>query len=487
MKIRIYTLLFWMLSLILTGYCAAAQSPAAEVPREDLSACQLPHGFTQLPKAGSPKARKLNGYIFNFKEKRLAFDHFFLQNKEPGSFKEFRDAVIAGKLGDIYFESVGKDLFFLALSGRIKSLGKHYLFEFDGKELAEPEETFLVEDGEKIPGVLQGIRLGDCYLMTTVDGQLVLFRIISVDEDRRACAIQWIERALNAKTFDIPKGTIIQPKIKPKPTVPATTGKELIGGPSIVVEPLEHLKAMEQFRKATQTHLNNRKSLIQSFITILKTPHDPRAGEAKKARMLTEKAFAIRTLGEMRAAEVAPLLASMIDAPISAEVIVVDADTIYNSFGCVPALIRIGKPGAAACLDAIANLTLAERERPYKEKLLCYVILHVEGENIARLLLEERKKSVSEEQQIENLERALALISEVKSWGGPSTSSQLKEELVKVETEKVAVEPSFPVSAETGLPAVAYVLIGAVAGMGALYLILLLKKKASSRGKSRAT
>lgn len=184
---------------------------------------------------------------------------------------------------------------------------------------------------------------------------------------------------------------------------------------------------MEQFRKATQTHLNNRKSLIQSFITILKTPHDPRASEAKKARMLTEKVWAIRTLGEMRAAEVAPLLASMIDAPISAEADVVDEDTIDNSFGCVPALIRIGKPGAAACLDAIANLTLAERERPYREKLLCYVILHVEGENIARLLLEERKKSVSEEQQIENLERALALISEVKSWGGPTTFLLLKQ------------------------------------------------------------
>ncbi|GAJ07047.1 unnamed protein product, partial [marine sediment metagenome] len=98
-----------------------------------------------------------------------------------------------------------------------------------------------------------------------------------------------------------------------------------------------------------------------------------------------------------------------------------------------------------------------------------------------------KKKSVSEEQQIENLERALASISEVKSWGGLNTPSQLKEELMKFETEKIAVEPVFPVSAQTGLPPVAYVLIGAVAGMGALCLILLLKKKVHSSGKSRAT
>lgn len=415
MKIRIYTLLFWMLSLILTGYCAAAQSAAAEVPREDLSGCQLTHGFTQLPKDGSPKARKLNGYIFNFKEKRLAFDPFVLQDKEPGSFKEFRDAVIAGKAGDIYFESVGKDLFFLALSGRIKSLGKHYLFEFDGKELAEPEETFYVEDGEKIPGVLPGIRLGDCYLMTKVDGQLVLFRVISVDEDRRACAIQWIERALGAKTFDIPKGTIIQPKRKPKPTVPATPGKERIGEPAIVVETVEYWKRIEDMEKATQKYLTNRKATIQRLMNILKSG----VNEAGHAAPL-----AVKTLGKMRAAEAVPLLVSIIDTRIPSDSLSL---TIENMFACAPALVRIGKPGAAACLDAIANLTLAERERPYKEKLLCYVILHVEGEKIARLLLEERKKSVSEEQQIENLERALALISEVKSWGGPTTFLLLKQ------------------------------------------------------------
>ncbi|GAJ06383.1 unnamed protein product, partial [marine sediment metagenome] len=79
MKIRIYTLLFWMLSLILTGYCVAAQSAAGEVPIEDLRTCKLRHGTVELPKDGSPKARKLNGYIFNFKEKRLAFDPFVLQ------------------------------------------------------------------------------------------------------------------------------------------------------------------------------------------------------------------------------------------------------------------------------------------------------------------------------------------------------------------------------------------------------------------------
>jgi len=475
MKIRIYRSIFWVICLIFTEHYATGHVTIGEVPIEDLSSCKLRHGTVELPKDGSPKARKLNGYIFNFKEKRLAFDPFVLQNKEPGSFKEFRDAVIASKVGDIYFKSVGKDLFLLALSGRIKGLGKHYLFEFDGKELAEPEETFYVEDGEKIPGVLSGIRLGDCYLMTTVDGQLVLFRIISVDEDRRACAIQWIERALGAKTFDIPKGTIIQPKTTPKPTVPATPGKERIGEPAIVVETLEYWKRIEDMEKATQKYLTNRKATIQRLMNILKSG----VNEAGHAAPL-----AVKTLGKMRAAEAVPLLVSIIDTHIPSGASL--SLTVDNTFACVPALIRIGKPGAAACLDAIANLTPAERERPFKEKLLCYVILRVEGEKIARLLLEDRKKSVSEEQQIENLERALALISEVKSWGGLNTPSQLKEELVKVETEKVVVQPVFPVSAETGLPAVAYVLIGAIAGMGALYLILLLKKKASSRGKSRA-
>jgi len=382
-------------SLASIGYCVKKQSDVGEAPREDLAGCKLPHGITELPEQGSPKSIELKGYIFSFETGRLAIDPFTFADKHPSSFKEFRDAIIASKTGDIYFKSVGKEMFLFALSGRIKDLGQHFLYEFSGVELAEPTEVFFVEDNEAIPGVQPDVRLGNCYLITTVNGQLVLLRVIRIDVDRRSCAIQWIKRAPGAKVFEIPKGTIVEPKRRARELpVPALKGEE-------------YWKRIEKIEKAVIAHVAYRKKLTKHLMGILE------GGMEKGGHAIP---LSINTLGEMRAVEAAPLLASMIDTPISSGVSL--SLTIDNMFACVPALVSIGKPGAAACMDEIVKLTPEDRQKPFKEKLLCSVILRVEGEKVARLLLEERKEAVSKEkEQVENLDRAIALIEEVKSWG----------------------------------------------------------------------
>ena len=91
--------------IIASSYCMAGQPEVGKVPFEDLSNCIMQNGIQELPKKGSPKARKYDGYIFKFNKKSLNFDPLMKKNKRPGSFKEFRDAILAEKTGDIYFDS----------------------------------------------------------------------------------------------------------------------------------------------------------------------------------------------------------------------------------------------------------------------------------------------------------------------------------------------------------------------------------------------
>jgi len=135
-----------------------------------------------------------------------------LRNESPASFKQFLDAVVADKTGDLYFKSVGKDLALFAMSGRIQSLGLHYLHEFSGVEMSEPAVAKFTEEGETVSGVLPKVSLGECFLLKTLEKDLVVLRLVSVDADRRACAIQWVKAADGSRTFDIPKDALIEPK-----------------------------------------------------------------------------------------------------------------------------------------------------------------------------------------------------------------------------------------------------------------------------------
>ena len=208
--------------LFLAGACFAAQPRkiplVGEAGFEDLSACKMPHGITELPKKESTNAIRANGYIFNFNKQSLVFDPFLRKgDDDTADYWEIYNAVIKEKSGDLYFDYAEQQLFFMSYSGRIQNLGSHFLYEFNDKKLSRPDISSYTEEGETIKGLLMGVQLGHCYLMTTLQNEWVLLRIIAVDKDAESCTIQWIRRSASAKVFDIPRGKITQPKEPARP------------------------------------------------------------------------------------------------------------------------------------------------------------------------------------------------------------------------------------------------------------------------------
>lgn len=471
---------FWLLMVALMSVSdvSVGQSDTGQVAREDLSDCKLRHGITVLPKKGSRKSIEMNGYIFDFEKNQLGIDPFEREDKRPKTFKEFRDSVIADQTGDVYFESIGEQLGLIAFSGRIKEMGEHFLHEFSGLQLAEPELVYHVEEGEKLEGILAKISPGHCYLMTTVDGELVLLRVISVDGDRRACTIQWVMQAPSSEAFEIPKGRILEWQVGQSSA--RNAGEAAVGEAKAPVMPkmrfdrIEYVKGVEEFRRAIETHLENRQSVTRKLMEVLQ-------GEDGKGM---EGYIAVEALGTMRAGEAAGLLASIIDAPLAYGASW--SVTMDGWFPCAAALVKIGKPGASACLEEIVRLTLEEKERPFKQKLLCSVIVRVEGEKVARILLEDEKARVTDPQQTENLERALGFIDEVKSWDEAVAWSQPAIDRVNVPPrgEQVGLPVAVP-SVQRPWAAMGYLLIGMAVGLAIGGLALLLKKKGSISTKTK--
>ena len=133
---------------------------------------------------------------------------------------------------------------------------------------------------------------------------------------------------------------------------------------------------------------------------------DDRAGH-------TARGIAADALGRMRAVEAAPLLASLID-----ELLPFPGDgkrrvrpsPVRNMYGAVPALVRVGRPGAAACLDAITRLTRGERTETSKLRLLATVVFRVEGKEVATLLVRDRMAKAQAREERDNLKHTLELL-----------------------------------------------------------------------------
>lgn len=401
--------------LFLAGACFAAQprkTPlVGETGFEDLSACKMPHGITELPKKDSSNAREADGYIFNFKRQSLVFDPLLLKDKRPRNFQQFYDAVIKEQSGDLYFDYAEQQLFFMSFSNRIQDIGSHFLYEFDGKRLSMPDIPSYTENGETAKGLLMGVQLGHCYLMTTLQKEWVLLRIIAVDKDAEFCTIQWVRRPAGAKVFDIPRGKITQPKEPARPIF--RPDRKALQAEWEKMKKYESLEAeASEFGSMTQLHLAQRQSIINKCMEALKISEKTIADPYGKNLLLSKKMWAIRTLGNLRAVEAAPLLASMIDAPIPNNFFT-DEDSLGSRYGCFWALHQIGKPGAAACIEEIKKLNPADRGT-IKENLLNLVLVSVEGEKVAELLLnEEMKKVGADEEKKKNIERALVLITKV--------------------------------------------------------------------------
>jgi hypothetical protein len=421
MKTQYQILTIWIVCIVVTSFCAAGQPNVGKVSYEDMNSCKLPNGIQELLKRGSPKAMNLKGFIFNFVTKKLDIDPLTKQDKEVGaSYKEIRDAIIAAKTGDIVFDSVESHSL-VAISGRIKNLGKHYLYDFNKMKMTVPDEVFQTEEGETAPGVLTNVNIGECFLMTTLDGELVLLRLIGVDNDRRCCTIQWVKANKGSNTFEIPKGKLIQPQ------------EDRSSGGQITLS-----DEVKSFQNRIAIYSNNRKQLVEYCLSVL-SKRKYSIDTLKDLNVHVETNLAIRTLGEIRAEESTGLLAKLIDIPFQSMNSSYE-DTVDTLYGCVWALVKIGKPSAAACLKEIINLTPAEWDNKdkIKPKLLLLVILRVEGENFTKQILEDFKNSLTDKQQVENLDKAISLMSEVKSWGGLTDNvySQLKKELLETKPKQ---------------------------------------------------
>ena len=382
--------------VVVSGFgMLSAGSVSAAVLREDLSACELPHGTLELPSKGSPLALRQGGRIFNFEQARLMPDPWDMANERAPSAQAYLQRIRQERTGDIVYSPLtGGTL--VVMSGRIQDLGVHFLYEFDGGKLERPAQVWGIEDRERIPGIIESVEEGLCYLVETVTGKYALIRLI--EKKGRSAIIDWVYQPSGTRVFKIPKGELIEPTeeevAEAKETARRKKSWELLK--------LELVK-VEEINKATAAHLENRKRLIQVLMSMVESEQES----------IPAKSAAIRVLGEIRAAEAAPLLACRLDIP--------DFQTptravTWKVVVAAPALIKIGKPGAAACLEEIVKLTPEESPQPFKEKLLCLVIVRVEGEKIARILLEDRKQTATNTQQIENLQRAINLIDEIKFW-----------------------------------------------------------------------
>lgn len=104
-------------------------------------------------------------------------------------------------------------------------------------------------------------------------------------------------------------------------------------------------------------------------------------------------------LGELRAAEaVDPLMAQL--TTLSPDVI--DERALETVYPCFPALVQIGKPASLAAVKQLRH-----EEDALRRAILCHIIRGVEGETLARLLVELERDREQDEVARRNLQTAL--------------------------------------------------------------------------------
>ncbi len=187
--------------------------------------------------------------------------------------------------------------------------------------------------------------------------------------------------------------------------------------------------------KAIESQLENRAKVIKYCMDILSTPIDMNSGDEQKIMAAYEQQRkALLTLGNLRAVEAAPLLAKIIIYNISGAESPNEA-FVNTMFGCVPTLVKIGKPGAVECLRRIVNFTDEDWGNDMNITLLTLVIIRVEGEKYTRLIFEDFKTSLKDEKQIKNIERAIPYIDAARDLDGiiKDAYAKLKQEILTAE------------------------------------------------------
>lgn len=387
----------------LTGLLVLAFSlptKADEPTWEDLTACKLPNAKMILPGQGTALARKEGGTVFAFSTRTFSPE----LNFKEGGFTVAK--FIAALKGDIYY-AVPEGGCFMVTSGRIVDLGKHYLHDFDGKELPRPDIVTSKEDGQDVPGLLTGTEelTGHCFLLEAKGGKAVLLRIISQDRKRGESVVQWVFQPDGTRRFTIPKGKIII-------DAPTSGGDRSAPGTPVRID-IPQLD-MREFGKAARMHLKNRKKLVHLSISLV----------SSKDADLSNRHFAAILLGQLRAVEGAPALAARVDdnlAMVSLRI------TVSNSYRCVQSLIDIGIPGALAAITQIKSDAKSEQlkeadQRLWNERmelrrnLLALAVLKVYGEELAKIVLEDRIAQTEDSKVKEAYQKALKAFPRIKNW-----------------------------------------------------------------------
>jgi len=341
--------------------------------------------------------------VFSFSRNKLAPKP--VMEGRQWTAEDFFAKLLKTKAGDLMYSTAEQGAF-VAASTRIADLGKHYLYEFDGKELTRPKVPYRTEGQEKIPGIIEGVSKlsGHCFLIETADGKAAVFRVISLGD--RSARIQWVYQPDGSRTFAIPRGAVIVDK-SATPRAPVVVK----GGLTILtLDPRD-------FVKAIKVHQANRRKMVELSIKLI---------SSKEARPYNRHLAAI-LLGQLRVVEGASVLAGHIDddlATRSAEI------TVENSYRCVSALIQIGIPGASASLDQIAGDARSDHVKEAKEadqrrlkerielrrNLLALVILRVHGNKLAKIVLEDRIAESADPRVKKAYQKALEAFPRVNRW-----------------------------------------------------------------------
>jgi hypothetical protein len=188
----------------------AAPALAAELSKEDLSACKLPHGEVVLPSRNSAEGAK--GYIFRFSDGRFALGPFRVDGTRPGSLQEMFERMRKERTGDIMFSPLNGGTL-VAISGRISDLGAGFLHEFGGKKLSRPAPVVGQKErtgkGEGTPGAIEEITEGHCYLVETTDGKFTLLRYLQ--KQPAGGLVQYVLQPDGSLKFDVPKEVTAPP------------------------------------------------------------------------------------------------------------------------------------------------------------------------------------------------------------------------------------------------------------------------------------
>lgn len=193
------------------------------------------------------------------------------------------------------------------------------------------------------------------------------------------------------------------------------------------------IENLQEQSNTIDTHLENRAKVIKYCMDTFSTPINMESGnEQKIMAAYEEQRKALLTLGKLRAAQAAPLLAGMITYNIPGNESS-NPSFVNRMFGCVPTLVKIGKPGAVECLKRIINYTEKDWENDMDVTLLVLVIIRVEGEKSTRQIFDNFKSSLKDETQIKNIERAAPFIDAARDLDGVvmDAYSKLKQELIE--------------------------------------------------------